>query len=559
MRALANVYSSFLDVIENTRWGVAGFRLARFGLFAMVIFMGTRVASGQFLAFDFSDILFMAITALVFLAIYTRWEIGIAAVLATTSFIAYYDAMPTLSLYHFIPEIPILEDLRLVLGQGMMLFLFAIYATSMEVTTARQRLTTPMTPVVLLFLLAIFIASMVGIVFGNVYLSKMVETARPYSFYLMFFVGLLCLRNRRSLNTLLVILVVMAAITAVLMFIQFAAGDRFKVFLGQSVRVELFGGYAGRILPPGTELIWMTVPFVISRIPISSARVQRGLIALLALLLGGLLLTFTRSVWMGTLLSMIVMAILGRGAVRRGVLRMFLALGIFVAILMVGLQLVSTDENNYMAPYVQRFTSIFNPESYEEGSSADARRQEIQAAWPKIVQHPWFGVGVGGTYDYIEAWDDATKSHYMRPVSYIHNAYFLLLTHTGVIGFSTCMLMYITFFARARKIFRRLRRPDDRAVVMAGIGAIASVMLASIMQPSLWYPPAVPCIGLIFAVVEVVRYFSELEEKNGNGGLRAEVTAGNRPRFGRRGLRAQPAGTAYRGAGGWAPRARKTL
>jgi len=557
MRALANVYSSFLDLIENTRWGTAGFRLARFGLFAMVIFVGSRIASRRFLSFDFSDILFMAITALAFLVIYARWEIGIAAVLATTSFIAYYDVMPTLSLYHFIPEIPILEDLRLMVGQGIMLFMLAAFATSTEVRTAHRRLSTPLTPVLLLFLLAIFIAAMVGIVFNGVFLSMMVDTARPYSFYLMFFVGLLCLRNRRAMNTLLAILLVMATIVALLMFVQFAAGDHFKVFLGKSVRVEVFGGYAGRILPPGTELIWMTVPFVISRIPISSAGTQRVLISLLAMLLGGLLLTFTRSVWMGTLFSMVIMAVLGRGAVRRGVLRMFLALGIFVAVLLVFLQLVSTTEENYMTPYVKRFTSIFDPESYEEGSSADARRQEIKAAWPKIVENPWFGVGVGGTYNYVEAWDEGGQRHFMRPVSYIHNAYFLLLTHTGFVGFSTCMCMYLTFFMRARKIFRRLRRPDDRAVVMAAIGAIASVMLASIMQPSLWYPPAVPCIGLIFALVELVRYFSDMENGEAGpwrGALRTASAALVQP------LRpgANPA-AAYRGARALVPRAHRPL
>lgn len=299
----------------------------------------------------------------------------------------------------------------------------------------------------------------------------------------------------------------------------------------------------------------MTVPFVISRIPISAARTQRVLIALLALLLGGLLLTFTRSVWMGTLFSMVVMAVLGRGAVRRGVLRMFLALGIFVAVLMVMLQLVSTAEDNYMTPYVKRFTSIFDPESYEEGSSADARKQEIQAAWPKIVENPVFGVGVGGTYDHVETWDDGAQRMYMRPVSYIHNAYFLLLTHTGLVGFTTCMVMYLTFFLRARRIFQRLRRPDDRAVVMAAIGAIASVMLASVMQPSLWYPPAVPCIGMIFALVELVRYFSE-QESAPDPGWRA-VQAASKPAP-KPVARRTPAAS-YRGAGGFGPRARRTL
>jgi O-antigen ligase len=525
MRALANLHSSFLDCIENTRWGAAGFRLARLGLFAMAIFVGSKVASGQFLSFGLADILFMAITALVLLCIAARWEIGIAAVIASTSFIAYYDAIPTLSLYHFIPEIPILEDLRLLVGQGIMLFLLALVLTSQEVRTVRQRLATPLTGAVLLFMIAIVIASFVGLVFNGVYLSKMVETARSYSFYLMFFVTLLCLRSRRSMRVLLATLFGMAVIVAIMMFIQFALGTERKIFLGQSIRVEQFGGYAGRILPPGVDLIWLTVPFVMAKIPIAPRRLARVLIAGLALLLGGLLLTFTRSVWMGTLCSMVIMAILGRGAVRRGVLRMFLALAIFVGVLLACLQLVSTAEDNYMTPYVRRFTSIFDPESYGEGTSAGARWMEIQAAWGSIVEHPWLGIGVGGTYRYEEDWDDYGKTHYLRPVAYIHNAYVLLLTNAGVIGLATCMAMFTTFFVRARNIYHRLDNLQDKSIVMAGMGAIASVLLASIMQPSLWYPPAVPCIGIVFGLVEAVRYFRERELRDARDAQRIETLA----------------------------------
>lgn len=523
MRALHSISNSFLDFIENTQVGSRLFRLARLSFFALVILVVSRKASSQFLSFSFSDVLFMALTALAFLVVMWRWEIGILMALGTTSFIAYYDVMPTLSLYHFIPEIPILEDLRLLLGQGLMLFLLALFATSLELRTLRQRLATPLAPAVLAFLIAILVASLNGVFFRDVTLTKMVETARSYSFYLMFFVTLLCIRDRRALDRLLAVAFVMAVIVSILMFVQFAAGERFRVFLGRSVRVETFGGYSGRILPPGTELIWMSVPFVMSRIPLVSRRLSRLLMVGLGLLLGGLLLTFTRSVWMGTLLSMTVMAVLGRGAIRRGVMRMFVVLAAFVTVLLMVLSLVSTENNDYMRPYVERFTSIFDPESYEEGSSAEARWVEISAAWPNIVRHPWLGIGVGGIYRQTEEWDRSSERLYMRGVSYIHNAYILLLTHTGILGLGTCLVMFLVFFVRARKIFHELEDPTDRSLVMASIGTMASVLLASIMQPSLWYPPAVPCIGVIFGIMELTRFFREREAR-GTGVLPAVST-----------------------------------
>ena len=65
------------------------------------------------------------------------------------------------------------------------------------------------------------------------------------------------------------------------MCVQFIAGERFKVFLGSNIRVESFGSYAGRILPPGSDLIWLVLPFVIARIPVSSPNMRRFLTAYL--------------------------------------------------------------------------------------------------------------------------------------------------------------------------------------------------------------------------------------------------------------------------------------
>ncbi|HZM16058.1 MAG TPA: O-antigen ligase family protein [Candidatus Krumholzibacteria bacterium] len=501
--------NSLFDFIENTKLGDRLFRLGRLAAFGLVLLVVGKFASGQFLSFRYQDVLFMAIAGVVFMLVFWRWELGIILVLCSTSFIVYYDVLPTLSLYHFIPEIPVLEHLRLTLGQGLMLFLLAAFCLSGEIGTARRRLATPVAATVLLFLLAMLVVSMVGLAFRGVGLRMMVETSRSYWFYLMFFVGALCLRSRRELRLLLQACFCMSLIVAVLMYAQFFAGERAKFFLGNSIRVESFGGFAGRILPPGTELIWTTVPFVVSRIPLCSPRGARGLYLALFLLLGGLLLTFTRSIWLGVLLSMAIMAVLGRGAIRLGVARIFLAMVVSVALLLLLLSIVSTERENYMTPYIKRFTSIFKAESYAEGSSAGARFMEISAAWPKIVEHPWLGIGVGGVYRYEEDWDEIWQSHYWRPVSYIHNAYVLLLTQGGVLALGTCLTMFVTFFVRARRVYHTLQSPEDRSIVIACIGSTASILLASVMQPSLWYPPAVPCLALMLGIVEAVRYFSE--------------------------------------------------
>ena len=489
--------------------------LARFGLFALAILVVAKVASGQFLSFTFSDMLFMALTALAFLAVFWRPEIGIVLILCTTSFIFYFDYLPTLSLYHFIPEIAILEQLRLQIGQGIMLYLLAVFVTSREVLSARQRLATPLVPAALIFMLVIAVASVSGLVYKGVYLTRMVEASRIFSYYLMFFVTLLCIRGRRELKVLLVASYVMALVVSVLMFVQFAAGGRFKVFLGSNIRIESFGTRSGRILPPGSDLVWLVIPFVIAWIPLASARIRPYVTMSLGLLLGGLLLTFTRTVWIGTIVSMILMVILGRGQVRRGTIKMLLAVAAFVALLFVVLSLTSTDEENYVTPYIKRFTSIFHPETYDQSTSAGARYLEILEAWPKVAQSPWLGIGVGGIYRYQEAWDDRLQAHYLQPVYYMHNGYFLLLTDAGILGLATCLAMFVTFFLRAHKIYRRLRSPTEQAIVLGAIASVASVMVGAIMQPTLAASHDVPLIAVMFGIVELLRYFGEAEGRRG--------------------------------------------
>lgn len=118
MRVLHNIGDSFLDFVEENQYGSWIFKAARLALFAMVLMAGGKVASGQFLSFQWDEVLFIGCGVIGAILIAWRWELAIIVVLGTTAFIFHYRAIPTLSLYHFIPELKWLEDFRLFLGQG---------------------------------------------------------------------------------------------------------------------------------------------------------------------------------------------------------------------------------------------------------------------------------------------------------------------------------------------------------------------------------------------------------------------------------------------------------
>lgn len=235
------------------------------------------------------------------------------------------------------------------------------------------------------------------------------------------------------------------------------------------------------------------------------------MVASLGLLLGGLLLTFTRTVWISTLVSLVLIVILGRGAIRRGAIRMFAAAIGFVVVLFILLSMLSSEQESYVAPYVKRFTSIFHPESYGETTSAGFRLMEIKEAWPKVAERPWLGIGIGAVYRWEEAWDDAAQVHYMRAVSYMHNGYMFLLTGAGFLGLVTGLVMYSLFFYRALKIYRMMQSPRDQAIVLACITSVASIMVGAVMQPTIAASHDTPMVGVMFGIVELLRYFWQRE------------------------------------------------
>jgi hypothetical protein len=117
-------------LIEVNKYGNRLFRWGRQAAFAMVLVVGGKVAAGQFLSFQWDDILFMAIATLGVMLIAQRWEIGLLVIIGTTAFIVHYRAIPSLSLYHFVPEIEWLEDFRLFLRQGIILYLLGLFFLS---------------------------------------------------------------------------------------------------------------------------------------------------------------------------------------------------------------------------------------------------------------------------------------------------------------------------------------------------------------------------------------------------------------------------------------------
>ena len=509
MRVLHNIGDSFLDFVEENQYGSWIFKAARLALFAMVLMAGGKVASGQFLSFQWDEVLFIGCGVIGAILIAWRWELAIIVVLGTTAFIFHYRAIPTLSLYHFIPELKWLEDFRLFLGQGIILYVLGLFFLSRHVSSFRARISTPLTTAILTFLIAATVAGVIGVVFNDIRLQQMIEASRPYSYYLLFFVTLLCLRSKADLKIVMVAVLVMTVIVAIGMALQFASGNSIRIFVGE-IRVEsMVGRFATRVLPPGQALVWLLIPPLVAVVPQMRGAQRVWVVLALWVTAIGLLLTLTRAMWMGCLAGILLMLVASSRTERVGMVRIFMVFAGLVMFLLLALGAISTSSENYMSAYIQRFTSIFTSDAYVASSTVGSRMDEIRAAWDSIVVHPWQGIGIGAAYRYELQWSLDTYSFEWHGVAYIHNVYILVLTKMGLLGLVPLLVMLVVYFARAWKIYKMLPEGIDRALVMGAMGSTLSCVIASNLQPSLASPEPVSVLAFMWGATEFLRWWHE--------------------------------------------------
>ena len=200
----------------------------------------------------------------------------------------------------------------------------------------------------------------------------------------------------------------------------------------------------------------------------------------------GLLLTFSRSAWLATIICLPIAA--GTLAwkintLRRSIIIMFSGLWVFGLVMGVA----------FLQPILAR-TSISN--SYSEMTSIDGRRELIQVAMTTIKDHPLTEIGAGNFP--LAQLGQETKD----PPHYVHNVILLLAVEEGLVGGLVWLALWLVplFFLPLRYFH------NPWAIVFAaawfGLGSI-----------SLWdsYPWALE-YGRLLTVVLLAFYALALEE-----------------------------------------------
>ncbi|MFQ5847673.1 MAG: O-antigen ligase family protein [Candidatus Methylomirabilales bacterium] len=308
-------------------------------------------------------------------------------------------------------------------------------------------LRTPLNRPIAAYSFAAVLATGLGMIVGDVkVLGGSLFVLKALQYFVIYFMVVNNLRERRQFRQFLVALLVTAAIASLIGILQIPSGARVSApFEGSGGEPNTFGGYLVLMLAIATG-VYLSRGFRERNLALS---------LLVVLMVVPLLFTLSRASY----LAMIPMvgALLAFGE-RKLVLASVLAVGLVLAPFL--LPKAAVDRVLYT------FTQPFQPGQTEVGgvrldTSTSARlrswREVVFTGWPK---RPVFGYGVTG-FEFID-------SQYLR-----------VLVETGAVGLLAFLWLQISLFRRARDVLRATQDPLFKGVAVGFLAGFIALVVHS--------------------------------------------------------------------------------
>ncbi len=193
-------------------------------------------------------------------------------------------------------------------------------------------------------------------------------------------------------------------------------------------------------------------------------------IALSALCIAGLYLTFSRGAVMAIIVGLLIIALVRKDK---------LILGGFICILVVAPFLIPQKAKDFaQSVHYNPLFVLFN--------------QDRISAWRNatnmVAHHPVIGVGVNtfsinyGTYKLEEHGDQITGSSF-----YAHNIFLQMAGETGLLGVSCFIWFLVSFFWITAGAYKRMRVPLDKVMLLGLIASVSAFLINGISETSLYY------------------------------------------------------------------------
>ncbi len=408
---------------------------------------------------------------------------------------------------------PQLVQVNLPFGGGLELpdlALVALGGTALLRQVRHRNLHLPaswVVPPLLLYLWLAVFSALMAVLLRGVEPSWALAELRGIAYYVTFLLVIWEVKQRGQLKRLLIGLSVIGLFVVGIMLVQQFVGP-VPLFSGQdNTSWQIIGASTGgvtRIRPPAHVLLyWLSLLWFVLAMYVRSAPAKIGLLLLAVFMNAALLLTFTRSQWVASVIA------LGLGFFLMPSQARLALVGLVAALLVIGGALFVTQrdryeafisEQNFATPLVMRIESVFELDQTLDSYSARTRYMQTDAALVSIAEHPLDGVGLGNYYRGLTA-DEAT-TRYTRFARFIENSYLYIATKLGLPGLLLFVWLSVAVLWGAARSFQLAHDPLLKGISLASLISWTGMMAWAFNHPLLMLPEYTVMVGLIAGVSE---------------------------------------------------------
>jgi len=307
-------------------------------------------------------------------------------------------------------------------------------------------------------------------------------------FVASYYLVLLCIHRENHLRIFIFLLIITTSIVCLISLMYHGSGRLGSVVLRNP---NSFGNFLALVIPFG-------VTFLIY------GRLEGGkkltLAFMILLLFVGLVLTFSRSAWIGVFVSILSLFIIRPKG----------SSGLIVFIIISAVIL--------FAPIQKRvFKDISDP-------GAQYRMIKARIAYDKFKEHPILGNGLG-SFHYEAQFSNIWAYH---AHSTLENNYLLMLAEGGIVEFFAFLYLMVAF---AKICLAYLKRVNDSflyPVLLGSVMSIISTLAAGMFEDTLFFPKNNWLIGMFMGIVIVAGriYEESIKVDNSMGfGIEGDPTA----------------------------------
>jgi O-antigen ligase len=265
-------------------------------------------------------------------------------------------------------------------------------------------------------------------------------------------------------------------------------GTNWLLWIGGQPLMRAIGPFSGP--PDAAQYLGVSLPLAVA-LTLQRPRLRARDLALLAILLLFLVLTFSRQAWVGIFLALVVIYLAGSRQSPTSTISRRLGLPLAAVVLAATLLLIagSLQREGLAAAVVDRLRSIGDRSDASNAARFDTWLQALALA----EEHPVVGAGLG---NYATVAED-------RRGAYSHNTYLDVLVETGPLALLGLLLLLARAAAGAWQVAALARRPELQAFGLGALGSVVAVAVIFIFDDAFYFPRAGQAFWLLLGLIAV--------------------------------------------------------